>query len=370
MIDYSIYDSQFAVCNLLGKRINGWNVHTALPKPDPNKGETGGNFSICYLCEKDGEECFMKVFDMRVAIFSQLPVGVTRMELIQRRTTEFNYEKKLSLYCKNKRIRNVIGYRDAGDINLPEYPFGDVSYIVYEKAEGDVRKTLDLTKKAVFLEKLEALNNKIKSLHEVAVGIQQLHSNEISHQDLKPSNVLSINNESKIGDLGRSLCLNPDIDCPYPPIFLGDSSYAPPEACFRYFISDEKERLYQMDNYMLGSLVVFYISGVTFSALMNNHLNAPIWQLHLHGLTYEGAMADMVNAYHNAILDFEKDIPLDDIKTDLVRIVQYLCHPDVQRRGHPKNLSRGVRTPNYDLTRTVKELDVIRRKTELGLYKK
>ena len=65
----------------------------------------------------------------------------------------------------------------------------------------------------------------------MAVGLKQLHGIKISHQDLKPSNVLLYNEGfvSKIGDLGRSLCA--DIDAPHDNgiNFPGDFTYAPPE---------------------------------------------------------------------------------------------------------------------------------------------
>ena len=56
-------DSFFAVCNLEGKVVNDWHIKAKVPSPDYSKGETGGNFSICYIVEKDGVECFMKVLD-------------------------------------------------------------------------------------------------------------------------------------------------------------------------------------------------------------------------------------------------------------------------------------------------------------------
>lgn len=363
-------DSLFAVCNLEGKNLNGWHVLSKIPAPDPSKNETGGNFSICYIVEKNGVEYFMKVLDMRICNSGRLPSGYTRAQYIEKCTREFNYEKNLSSYCDSKNIKSVVAYIDGGDATLSEFPFGDVSYIIYEKADGDIRKVLNLSKKLVFTELLKNISMKLKSLHDITVGIQQLHKNEISHQDMKPSNVLSIRNKSKIGDLGRSLCLSPDVRCPYPLDFNGDPNYAPPEAFFLYGTSKEKKELYQMDSYMLGSLIVFYISGISFNTMMNAHLPVSIRDMVVSGKTYDEAKPDLINAYHEALLDFEKDIPLDDIRNDLTRIVEYLCNPDVARRGHPKNLGLQHRTPDYDLIRTYTELDKLYRKAEIGLLRK
>lgn len=49
-------NSLFAVCNLEGKNLDGWHVKTKIPPPNPDNNETGGNFSICYIVEKDGVE--------------------------------------------------------------------------------------------------------------------------------------------------------------------------------------------------------------------------------------------------------------------------------------------------------------------------
>lgn len=363
-------DSLFAVCNIEGLELNGWHVKTKLPPPDTSKNETGGNFSICYIVEKDGIEYFMKAFDMRRCALGKLPDGIDdRLQYIEKCTREFNYEKDLSSYCGRKNIKRVITYVDSGNVVLPGFIFGDVSYIIYEKAEGDIRKILDFSKKAVFAQQLKDIILKLKSLHSVAVGIQQLHSNEISHQDMKPSNILSIRDQYKIGDLGKSLCLSKEINCPYPNIFNGDPHYAPPEAFFNNGIPKEKNELYQMDNYMLGSLIVFYISGVSFNALMSRHLPISISDMVESGKTYDDAKIDLINAYHEALLDFEKDIPLEDIREELTQIVEYLCNPDVAKRGHPKILGTKSRTPDYDLIRTYSELDKLFRKAEIILHK-
>ncbi len=364
-------DRLFAVCNLENKEFNGWFVKSKLPKPDKANGESGGNFSICYIVEKDGIEYFMKVLDMRICTLGIIPAGFTRTQYIEKCTREFNYEKALSSYCNDRRIKSVISYQDDGDITMTEFLFGDVSYIVYEKADGDIRKTLNLSKNLVFSEKLKAVATKLRSLHDIAVGIQQLHTHSISHQDMKPSNILSIKDNSKIGDLGRSLCMSPDIRCPYSLNFNGDWGYAPPEAMFNNSRTPkDSSKLYQMDNYMLGSLVVYYICGISFNAIMDFYLPQPLIHMVSSGMTYEEAKTDLQNAYHEALLMFEKDIPINNIKTELIQIVEYLCNPIAEERGHPKNIDTKNLTPNHSLIRTYTELDRLYRKAQIELFKK
>ena len=364
-------DSLFAVCNLVGQSINGWTVIDKIPEPDSSKGETGGNFSICYIVKKNMVECFMKVLDIRACMLRKPPLGRTQLEEMAKATNEFNYEMKLSEHCSSNGVKNVIQFIEGGDANIPGFAFPTVSYIIYEKADGNIRQTLDLSTKLVFSEKLKSLALKLKSLHNITLGVYQLHKVEVSHQDLKPSNVLTIGENSKIGDLGRSLCLDPNVNCPYPLVgFNGDWTYAPPEAFFNYSVSDEKERLYQMDNYMIGSIVVYYITGVSFNVLLEYHLPYSMRAMRQSGMSYIDAKPYLIDAYSNALSMFEKEIPLEEVQERLVKIVEYLCNPDPIKRGHPKNILATNRTKNFDLERTISELDLLRRKAEIDLLKK
>lgn len=358
----------FASGDLEGKEVSGWKIVRKLDGPNHLKNETGGNFSTCYIVEKDGERAFMKVLDYAKILRPGIPQPSAVM---QRASTEFNYEKALSELCLSRKISKVVHYIDSGDVEFDGYLVnGSVSYIVYEMAEGDVRKVMDFSTNVEFAAKINSLATKLKSLHDVSVGISQLHNNDISHQDIKPSNILSFKGESKIGDLGRSLIFEGDIVCPYPLRFNGDRNYAAPE-CFYPTFSATKESLYQVDNYMLGGLVTFYITGVTFNLLMHNHLPDDYKFLQVRqGEVYSNVLPDMINAYQNALKEFEAEVPVDEVRHGLVSLVSYLCNPDPARRGHPKNVAETSLTPNYDLQRTIQELDVLQKKAELALMKK
>lgn len=360
----------FASGDLEGKTVSGWTIVKKLAAPDRAKNETGGNFSTCYTVEKDGVTAFMKVLDYSKIMMRN---GSLTPQVMQRASTEFNYEKSLSEYCVNRKVSKVVHYIESGDLELEGYIVnGSVSFIIYEMADGDVRRVLDLSSKVEFAAKINSLSSKLKSLHDVSVGLSQLHTNDISHQDIKPSNILSIKGESKIGDLGRSLCFNANVACPYSAHFNGDMNYAAPECLYPDFVNNVGN-LYQIDNYMLGGLVAYYITGLTFNALMNSYL-PDVLQFSkfrsIQGQPYTNVLPDMINAYQKALKDFENEIPVDSVKCDLVSLVAYLCNPDPSRRGHPKNVATTSRTPNYDLQRTIQELDVLQKKAELALLKK
>jgi serine/threonine protein kinase len=360
----------FASGDLEGKVIAGWTIVKKLAAPDKSKNETGGNFSTCYTVEKDGITAFMKVLDYEKIMKHK---GPFTPQIMQQASTEFNYEKSLSEYCVNRKVSKVVHYVESGDEYLAGYIVnGSVSFIIYEMADGDIRRVLDLSSKAELAAKINTLSVKLKSLHDVSVGINQLHTNDVSHQDIKPSNILSFKGESKIGDLGRSLCFNSSVLCPYNKHFNGDRNYAAPECFFSDFVSNVGN-LYQIDIYMFGGLVTYYITGLTFNALMNNYLPDILQFSKFRSIQlqpYCDVMPDMINAYQKALKDLENEIPIDDIKRGIVSLVSYLCNPDPTRRGHPKNVADYSRTPNYDLHRTIQELDVLQKKAELTLIKK
>lgn len=66
---------------------------------------------------------------------------------------------------------------------VPGQGFTKVFYLIFELADGDIRRHLAVQ------ESLD-LAFVLRTLHHVAVGLDQLHRADIAHQDLKPSNVL------------------------------------------------------------------------------------------------------------------------------------------------------------------------------------
>ncbi len=358
----------FACIDLEGKTIKGWTVIRKVAAPDKSKGETGGSFSVCYIVERDGKQGFMKVLDYAKITMMNSRVPVAEMPIIiQNAAEQFNYEKRLSIYCQGRHVSKVVYFIDSGDVSLDGYLLnGAVSFIVYEMADGDIRRVFNFSKKVELSARISSLSTKLKSLHDVSVGLSQLHTNDISHQDIKPSNILSFTGESKIGDLGRSLCFDNDLHCPYPMRFNGDRTYAAPEIFFSDF-RGSKESLYQVDNYMLGGLITFYLTSVSFNQIMNSHLPhaLTIAPGNSHAESYATYLPDMLNAYQQALKDIENDIPFDSLREGILRIISYLCNPDPNRRGHPKTLSS--RTSNYDLQRTIQELDILHEKAELAI---
>ncbi len=346
-----------AAHNLLNRTLkSGWYVKT---KPERDTNQSGSTFSVGYVVEKDGQTCFMKAFDfagfLSVAVPKDGEDEIEVIDVMNEMTNAFIYERDLSKHCKNKHVTKVSFVKESGQENITGFSIPVVPYLIFELAEGDIRKTLDFSNELDYAWRFS-------SLHDIAVGLMQLHKIEVSHQDLKPSNVLVFQAESKLGDLGRSICR--DLDGPYSKrVFTGDFTYAPPEIWYRFYERDWTKRVFATDCYMLGSLVVFYFTGISMSALLRKHIPDNFGWEKWSGTTLDELFPYLENGFANALIEFESNINREDLKSELRLLVEYLCNPFPEKRGHPKNVhSIGS---NYSLERFVTTLDVLKSKAEL-----
>jgi serine/threonine protein kinase len=357
----------FACHNLVGLKIDDWIVKTKLPHADGVR-STGGNFSVCYIAENEqNEEFFLKVLDYQT-LFALNIHNKDFLSDIDAAAKNFIYEKQLADYCRLKRVPKIVKAIASGHKNIEGYmPIcSRVDYIVFEKADGDIRKILTFSSKLDFASRLRQLNDKLKSIHDVSVGLNQLHKAKVSHQDLKPSNVLLFGAESKIGDFGRSLCFEPIIDCPYDMgsyNFWGDLTYAPPEYIFKYwYTSNRDEWFYQIDNYMLGGLIVFYLIGMSINALICTNLAVEDLRCYRQGCKFDDVILDLQNAFQIVLTELYNELPAIRAKDKIIDVIKYLCNPDPKQRGHKKNIaSKGH---NYNLERIISMLAFIQKQVE------
>lgn len=336
---------------LLGRSLkSGWRVVAKIPKP---KGSTGSFFSVCYKVERDGEIAFLKAFDFAKFLQISEP-GRNVVDVMGDMITAFKYERDLSKLCRDKHVTKVSFVRDSGEETVPGFSVAIVPYLIFDLADGDVRSKLDFSNKLDFAWKL-------RSLHDIAVGLKQLHNIEVSHQDLKPSNILVFKKECKLGDLGRSMCRS--MDGPYNHVsFAGDFTYAPPEIMYGYYEADWHKRVFATDCYLLGSMVVFYFSGISMSALLRKHIPDNFsWE------RWRGSLDEVapyiLDGFSKALVEFESNITHEYFRHELRWMVERLCFPFPERRGHPRNIdSVGS---NYSMERFISKFDLLVRKAEL-----
>lgn len=346
-----------AAHSLLGRTLkNNWIV---TEKIKPEDGATGGFFSVCYIVENKNEKAFLKALNFN-AFFQMFP-GQSVVKILQEQTNAFEFEKNLLLRCKNNRLSKVSLILDEGEEIVDGFAIPNVPYLIFEIAEGDIRSNIKFSNNS-------DLAWKIKSLHDIAVGLNQLQMVGIGHQDLKPSNVLLYENAviSKIGDLGRSLCSN--IKAPHDDgiSFTGQMNYSPPEFLYNYIQPDWNQRVNSTDMYLFGSLIAYYFLGMNMTALIYKHLD-PRFRWTVFRGTFSQVQDYLKDAYFKAIDEIYSSLPNKDFSSDLIEIIKYCCYPIPEERGHKQSIKENGNQFNF--RRAISKLDLIKRRANLNLYK-
>jgi len=299
----------------------GWHVVSRAPvAPDA----TGGRFSVGYIVEGPGyPAAFLKAMDYSGAFATPDPAPV-----LQALTQAYIYERDLLRQCRQHRMDRVVTAITDGAVTVPGFGvFGVVQYLVFELAShGDVRSQSDISKRY-------DLAFALRSLHNIAIGVKQLHTQRIAHQDLKPSNVLVFDDGiSKIADLGRASSSTAPARHDGLPI-AGDAGYAPPELLYRYAPADWGTRRLGCDVYLTGSMIAFLFSGAGMTANIASHI-PPAFHWNNWNGTYADVMPYLRDAFDRALATIEPQIP-DPARTKLLPALRQLCEPDPALRGHP-----------------------------------
>ena len=341
----------FPADNLEGIDIDGgW---TVLGKLTRKKISTGGHFSVGYkVRSKDGREAFLKALDFSAASHDPDPARA-----LQRLTEAYNYERDLLTKCKDRKLSRVMVPISEGSVNVPGFGiFSPVHYLVFELASGDIRDVLD---------EFDAFDLLwcLRSLHNVAVGLKQLHGVGIAHQDLKPSNVLIVKDEgTKVSDLGRAS----DRSSPSPFDSLrvpGDLGYAPPELHYANTIIDGFEKRVLSDLYLLGSLFFFHFARVSGAHALRSKLQGS----KLGNTSFKQDLPYFQHAFEESLTDLRIEVQktAKDLTEHIMEMVQQLCDPDPTQRGDPRWKDSVV--PKYDLQRYISRLDMLCKKVQIGL---
>lgn len=335
---------------------NGWRV---IQKLERSVESSGGTFSCGYIVERsDGQRGYLKALDF----FSRLPESDDPARDLEPLILAFNFERDLLDRCKAKHLSRVITAFDDGAVTVQGMPPpSTVQYIIFELAEGDIRTQMN---QADELDIAWAL----RSLHQMAVGLQQLHSISVAHQDLKPSNVLLFagRTSSKLADLGRAAA-----EGQKPPHYgydvAGDYSYAPPELLYGTVLNTWEAKRMGCDAYLLGSMISSLFTTVAMTPLIMMGLDPRFHWTSWAG-TYEDVLPYIRAAFCDALAYVAEEFPLE-FKGELTEIVAQLCEPDCSLRGHPQD--RSVRSGNpFSLERYVSKLDLLATKAEFRFLRR
>lgn len=330
---------------------DGWTIDSAL---SPSAASTGGNFSVGYLASHStGKEGFVKVINYQAILFSPDPTAA--MHAI---TEAYNFERALVDKCSKKRLSRVVSAYRHDSLLLEGQPY-PVSFIIFERAQDDIRAVLDA---AADLE----LAVRLRMVHNAAAGIAQLHSIGVAHQDVKPSNLLvfdaspTTRDSAKIGDLGRAT--DPQRSASHDDfVIAGDPTYAPPEQRFGEVATTFGERRLACDIYQLGNLLTFVLSGVTMNMLLDMYLDPSHSPNNWRG-TYAEVLPYVQAAHATGLATLNHTLEPHALNDDLIGVVSATTDPDVTRRGHRASHKAGQ---PYSMNRIVTDLDLLSRRAEI-----
>ena len=327
----------------------GWKV---VDKIDLRRLTTGGAFSIGYNVENNGKQGFLKALDY--SILTRVPPD-QRITLIEKMSSAFIFEKNLCIQCRDENLRRVVHPIADG-----QYVFEDedeilvnwVDYIIFPRAKGDLRDQMS------GIDSFD-LAWRLRALHHITIGLQELHYRGIAHQDLKPSNTLVFEGEgTKISDLGSASVRGRGTPAPRDEeLIAGAHNYAPPELLYGLRIEDWTKRRYGCDAYLLGSLVAYFFSQVTLTHQLISKLDLTHQPAVWNG-TYEEVLIYIYDAWDKVIKEIEDDIDAfsaDDYKSDIIECIKQLTNPDPTKRGHPTEIK--IKSNQYSLERYVSLFD-------------
>ena len=329
---------------------SGWTVGSIVPR---KAGDTGGCFSVGYSCvHKDKRQGFLKALDFSTALASADPISALRIM-----TAEYDFEREVLQICES--LSRIVVALEFGTHNLGDPARAEiVPYIVFELADGNIRSQSVRAK-------LSTPSQSMRLFHQVAAGTRQLHSREVAHQDIKPSNVLMFGNgQAKLGDLGRSIIRGRPTA--HDNGFPGDCRYAPPECMYGHTPTEFTVRRFSSDLFMLGSIGAFILTGAPFAALIAAEIPSSLHPTTWHG-PYTQVLPHVRLAYDQALRKLEDalrtQLPAFDgagYGDDLMEVFRWLLDPDPLLRGHPRTRAMNSSGGNpFELERVLTALDIL-----------
>jgi len=329
---------------LVGKTVDDkWLIVEKLKSDDSDS--TGGFFSVPYKVkhQETGEHAFLKVVDMLKALnIYQQNEGITTAEATNRVTSSHLFECELAEACTGRKMTRVVKALHHGELLLTipgtEFKLGH-GYLLFELGQGDTHTLLKQVKPTNAAWKMRAL-------HQTAVGLKQLHSADIAHQDLKRSNVVFFGeNNAKICDLGRAVKRNRPSrnDARVVPCQLQNS---PLELVYQEMPTTWEHRHFSTDLYMLGNLAfaIFVDTPITFPVIYRLPENLRPMLSWFTNSGFGGDYSEVVPALRNVLAKIVTEssaIVPEEIREKWVNTVLMLCEPDPAKRGHPRDHAMG-----------------------------
>jgi hypothetical protein len=147
--------------------------------------------------------------------------------------------------------------------------------------------------------------------------------------------------------------------------FSGSWEYAPPELLYGEVNNDSIIRRIGCDLYLLGSMIAFYFTNMSMTALIAANLTDGLsWKNPSNYGKYDIVKSYVKNAFEQALTDIGRNIESKYLRDNLILMIRYLCNPDPKKRGHKKNIAEIG--SDYALERFISTFDLLARKTKLN----
>ncbi|WP_083184980.1 protein kinase domain-containing protein [Pseudomonas floridensis] len=338
---------------------DGWVVEELLACGRASSDSSGGTYSVSYRVRKGDSVAFLKALDLDSVIKNEGEEDFLRS--INRATRAFGDEKLLNELCAKTKMRQIVTILGHGDVKVDRKPddhMPRVAYLILELADGgDVRSQIAQTSTDDYAKKFSYLKD-------VMLGIGQLHDQGISHQDLKPSNVMVFSVAgAKVGDLGRATVQGYGNGAFEQCCIAGDFSYAPPEQLYGNVPEEWIDRRQRADLYQFGSLMAFLLFGVTVNTMIKELLPAAIGPKHWFpeqggGSSYTQALPYLEGAFFEGLESRRTALPTW-AADKVISLITQCSHPDYSKRGAKQILGKGDQL-GLGLNRFVSALENLR----------
>jgi serine/threonine protein kinase len=299
--------------------VDGWVVTNRITR-DP--GCTGQSRSACYCAKKGDETAFVKAFDFRGEEKTRTVDQLNDM------TAEFINERRVHEICRDNNLTRVTTIIGSGGVEVS----GEVvHYIICEFAERSLRELHPPGEEVI------APAERLLALRQVTSALEQLHGASIAHQDVKPSNAVRHDGVFKLTDLGSSSCKH------LPPAphdlewFAGQPAYAPYELLYAERGSWEQRRL-GCDIFLLGNMAFTSFVGHSITYFVVGTLPEAMKPFGDHAVRFTEVLPDLVENHRQMIPEVVNVCVPAVIAKEFLELIDTMCHPDPQRRGHPKNI--------------------------------
>lgn len=343
---------------LVGKILDGgWVVKENITKQNDFGAMT---FSESYMVENEGQKALLKALDFSIALIDQDPTGA-----LITLSKSYEFEKELLELCESRRLNRIIKIIAKGNIPPLKGSIIPVPYFILEYAEKDIKSQIDFDTR---------LNTAwlLRILHNVTVGLWQLHKQGVAYKNLKSENIVEFSKQlQKITELGNSEkkgVKNPQSDF----LVIDDPSYLTPEYLYGQINNEWIYKSQATDLYQLGSLIFFLFTQSNFNTwlfLGLDNLN-PNYRPEKWGGSFEEVLPYLEFAYDWAIVQFfSAYVEIDNVtKDELEVILRQLCHPNPMKRGHPRNI--GSTDSSFSVERFINQFDRLAKLAEIKLLTK